>query len=384
MKRTLFYLVLVALLSLVSCNKGVKFNPQEKENNISDAQRAELIAAKKAELANSNHLFADMINFEGKVKLTIMVPDVEGLSGNELKLIESKLMQMATANGIGGCGTNPRYVLAPDITVLQKEATSTAPVKYMVKYDVTFYVADIISGTIFASENVQLTGVGESEQRALLAAFNTLNPRDNKYQQMIATAQEKLIAYYQANGGKIIKEADMLAAQGKYAQALAMISSIPTEAEAFYDEAVKKSEVFFNQYINTECETAVAMMQSAMATGQTESVMSYYTMVPAGSKCKAEAEKAYAEYKAELDADKKHQWEQEEKEWAAKMKQQDADNAFRAQKEELKARVEISGNKCLLDKYKKDAAYDRLPWIRKVIYLGDMDPFDGYEPESGC
>ena len=66
------------------------------------------------------------------------------------------------------------------------------------------------------------------------------------------------------------------------------------------------------------------------------------------------------------------------------MAQQNADNAFRAQEAELKARVEMSANDCLLDKYKKDAGYNKLPWIRKVFHLGDLDPFDGYKPKKGC
>ena len=46
-----------------------------------------------------------------------------------------------TANGIGGLGGNPRYVLAPEVNLLKKEVTSTAPVRHLITYDITFYVA---------------------------------------------------------------------------------------------------------------------------------------------------------------------------------------------------------------------------------------------------
>ncbi|MFR9498415.1 MAG: hypothetical protein SNI05_08330 [Rikenellaceae bacterium] len=39
--------------------------------------------------------------------------------------------------------------------------------------------------------------------------------------------------------------------------------------------------------------------------------------------------------------------------------------------------MNAEGQEELLNKYKKDAAYERLPWIRKVVHLGDWDPFDG-------
>ena len=30
----------------------------------------------------------------------------------------------------------------------------------------------------------------------------------------------------------------------------------------------------------------------------------------------------------------------------------------------------------LLKKYKKDHEYDKLPWFRKLVHLGEWDPFD--------
>jgi hypothetical protein len=52
--------------------------------------------------------------------------------------------------------------------------------------------------------------------------------------------------------------------------------------------------------------------------------------------------------------------------------------------EEMKAKIAIEGNVCLLDKYKRDAAYNKLPWLRKLIHLGDYDPFDGNKPNKNC
>ena len=39
---------------------------------------------------------------------------------------------------------NPRYVLAPEVNLLKNEVTSTAPVRHLITYGITFYVADII------------------------------------------------------------------------------------------------------------------------------------------------------------------------------------------------------------------------------------------------
>jgi len=77
-------------------------------------------------------------------------------------------------------------------------------------------------------------------------------------------------------------------------------------------------------------------------------------------------------------------WEQSEKEWTQKVNQSNSDNEFRKLQEELKAKIAIEGNVCLLDKYKKDANYNKLPWLRKLIHLGDYDPFDGNKINKNC
>lgn len=393
MKRIWFVLV-VACITVTMCacsgnnrSKPVKFNPESTVDD-DDADREAKLAAKRAAYQSKSSEYAEMVEFEGNIKLTVLVPDEAGLSTSEMKLIESKLIQMATANGVGGLGGSPRFVLAPVVTVLSKDVTSTAPPKHLLNYDITFYVADILSGTVFATENMQIKGVGESDARAFISAFKSLNVKDARFQKFIKTAQDKILAYYKAHGDDFLKEADMLAARGYYAQALAVLASIPTEAEPYYSEAVKKTEKYFQLYLDDECGVALAMMKSALGSSFTgefnETAMNYYAMIPAKGGCKAEADAVYKQYIAGLDAEKKHNWEKEEKVWQAKMKQQDADNAYRAQKAELKARVEMSANDCLLDKYKKDAAYNKLPWIRKVTHLGDRDPFDGYEPKKGC
>ena len=369
-------LLIIALACICfACGNKTAFNPQEKEDGLSNAEREKLIEQRRAQ-ANAT-VFDEIANNEGKIKVTVLVPDEEGLGTAEQHQLENKMIQMATLNGIGGLGGNPRFVLAPMVNVLKEEATSTAPVRRMIKYDITFYIADIVTGTVFGSYNTQVTGVGDSKTRAFLAAFNEINPKDAAIQKFISDAQTKLVEYYKTNGANLIKEADMLAAEHKYAQAVAILGGFPGDAEPYYSEALKKSQTYFAAYLENECETTLAMMRSAMASGNTEEALNYYKMIKAGSNCKATADNVYAELKAGVDA-------KQQQEWEAKMAQAKADNDFRAQEAELKARVEISGNKCLLDKYKKDAAYNRLPWIRKVVHLGDIDPFDGYKPDDEC
>lgn len=384
MKTTKILLLSALTIALMACGnkkpqQNIAFNPGASPEQKVDEEREARIAAKKAAFNVAQDPMENLTAFEGKIKLTVMVPD-ENLSVDAAKQLESKLIQMVTANGIGGLGGNPRYVLAPEVNLLKKEVTSTAPVRHLITYDITFYVADIILGTVFASSNIQATGVGDSETLAFLAAFNDLKPTDAKFQQMLSDAQDKIVAYYQEHGAELVNEAKMLSAKGDYAEAMALLGSIPAEVGDVYENAIQLMDELLPKYLENECGLILSQFRAALGNqknGVNKEAMAYYAMIPANSSCKAEADAAYKEYKAQLSAEDQREWDRDSA-------QIQSDNEFRKLKTELEAKIQITGNQCLLDKYKKDAAYNRLPWIRKVVHLGDHDPFDGYTPEKNC
>ena len=384
MGTTKILLLSALTIALMACGnkkpqQNIAFNPGASPEQKVDEEREAKITAKKAAFNAAQDPMENLTAFEGKIKLTVMVPD-ENLSVEAAKQLESKLIQMVTANGIGGLGGNPRYVLAPEVNLLKKEVTSTAPVRHLITYDITFYVADIILGTVFASSNIQATGVGDSETLAFLAAFNDLKPTDAKFQQMLSDAQDKIVTYYQEHGAELVNEAKMLSAKGDYAEAMALLGSIPAEVGDVYENAIQLMDELLPKYLENECGLILSQFQVALGNqknGVNKEAMAYYAMIPANSSCKAEADAAYKEYKAQLSAEDQREWDRESA-------QIQSDNEFRKLKTELEAKIQITGNQCLLDKYKKDAAYNRLPWIRKVVHLGDHDPFDGYKPNKDC
>lgn len=392
---TFAFSVLGMMISCSNSGDQKKFNPETNKevSKADDLEREKLIAEKKAKFEAEKGLSYNqqLLQFEGKVKLTTMIPTDQGLSEVEMKALESKLTQMVTLNGIGGLGGNPRFIIAPVVNILKKDATSIAPVKYAISYDVLFYVADILTGNVYGSYGMKFTSVESSEARAFISGFENLNATDNGFQQFLKIAQDKIIKYYNENGDKIISEANTLVSQKKYAQAISLLESIPMEADGAYKNAAKVTPKIFQSYLDNECETVLAMMKSALgkyndqsAAGFNPEAMGYFTMIPIGGKCKTEANQIYTIYKKGLNPQKIKDWEKAEKEWQAKINQSNSDNEFRTLQEEMKAKIAVEGNDCLLDKYKRDAAYNKLPWLRKLIHLGDYDPFDGNKPNKNC
>lgn len=361
----------ISLLAFVLCSCGGKgYNPKGTEaSHLSQEERDALIAAKKAEYADANNPFGDLSAYQGKLKLTALMTSNENLSTSDLKKLETKVLQITTTNGIGGMAGDPRYVLAVVPELKKKDVTSTAPVRHLAVYGLTFYVADIITGTVFESQEIEVKGVGDSDQLATIAAFEELKPNDARLSNMLQKAEDKIVTYYKEHGAEFIQQAEMMIAKQEYAQAMAILGSIPSEATEVYPQATKMMAEITPKYLAKESNLAMSQMKAALTKAQdgdfTEA-MQYYALIPNDSPLKTEADKLVKEYKA--DANQKQVAKAEQERFNAK----------------LQAKIQMTANRCLLDKYKKDAAYDRLPWLRKIFYLGDHDPFDGYTPEEGC
>ena len=110
--------------------------------------------------------------------------------------------------------------------------------------------------------------------------------------------------------------------------------------------------------------------------GFNEKAMTYYALIPTDAPCYKEAQSIYNGYLKKLDPKAKQKWIADEREFNLRKEKQQQDNTYAMTKAELEAKVAIDGQTALLDKYKKDAEYNKLPWLRKLVHLGEWDPFD--------
>ena len=311
------------------------------------------------------------------IKISILVPNGEDIDMSQQKRIENKILQLVSPFGIvGNGGSNPKHIIAPVLDLVSMEATSTAPTRYLAKYDVTFYVADVVSGTVFNSCHQQATGVGRSKDEAFINAMENIAPNQD-FSSFIRESQKRIIKYFKDNGDAILAEANALELQQNYAGAIALLESIPNADDIHFSSARSKIDVLIPKYLKAASDDLLTKMKVALGSSPSDTInvvaMEYYQMIPTDSPCRATADQLYADYISKLSSEQAAKVER-------KLREMEADNAFRIREAELKAEVE--GNAMLLEKYKKDAAYDRLPWLRKLIYLGDRDPFDGYEPKK--
>ncbi len=305
------------------------------------------------------------------VKISVMVPN-DFTQANQT-LIQSKLLQMISNGGVSGMGGSPTIVIAPIFALLSENVTATAPAKTMLKYSLTLYVANIITGDVYGSTDCEITGVGDSQELALQNAISSISATDAKITTMIGEAEQRIIDYYTTNGDRIITEAQSAASGNQYDVAIALLTSIPKECGDLFDRAQAALAPIYEKNMTLQADEALSKMRSALGVATPESfaeAMLYYQQIPYNSEARKQADELYNSTKTQLDAERQTELQHARE-------QSDKQIEYEQQNELLRMKMNIEGQEELLNKYKKDAAYERLPWIRKVVHLGNWDPFDG-------
>lgn len=320
---------------LVSCggksSDGTKFAPAEKESNMTDAARAEAIAAKKEGLNNLN---VDSIWSLTGLKFSVLPPEINtDLPLQVCEALTSKLINIAGLNGIGGFCTNPVLGLVSRVDCVERGMTSTAPQKAIAKYDITLYCGNFITNDIYASTNVSLTGVGSSFEQAARNAVNQLN-NTPEIKAMFKTAATNALKWYN-NESNLKRIVDQALAEENYGLAMALLSSVPSEATATFNYAVNKNEEVTGLFFQSKADELLSKMKSAIAESSSKGeynpeVGACFSLISQRSKAYDEANKLFSEYMKSVEADYKDKLARERK-----VEDQNMANAHQLNMEEL-------------------------------------------------
>jgi hypothetical protein len=388
-----FILYLILLSGLLSCkNSGSDSSSQNTDlvKKNSDPESGLVNPAQVSSVFDSNlpTEFGERI----KIKLSPYIPDYKGFLEEEKAMLSSRLNSAIAEVGYGGEGSNPRFIIGPAITILSSEVTPGAPTLYSIKYEINFLVADIIDETVFASYTTQFAGVGQSHIKSFINGFNNVNLKTSEFYSFLKKAEQKISEYYSINCEKFLLQADAEIKDRNFDAAYTILKNIPAEAGDCFKKAQAKRELVFKNYIRSNCNDILLKMKGELGkmndqtgSGFNDEAMAYYSLIDKESPCYSEAEKIYQGYLKGLKPAQKRDWELKIKQMEQQMNYRtdslNATNAFNLKMKELEVQSEIQGNKALLDKYKEDYYYDRLPWLRRIFHLGKLDPFDGYSKE---
>ena len=228
-------------------------------------------------------------------------------------MIENKLTQLLTRNGIAGLDYMGQFVLTVTTTPLDKDIIAGPPMKISEKMEMNLYIVDMYAKTVFSSTSFTVRGLGETENKCYLNAISRMPLQSPQIAQFIQEGKEKIIAYYDHEGEMLIKKAQFLAKQKKYDEALFWVSLIPQQSK-HYDAALAAGQAIYQQYINNECNVNLAAARQAWAAHQNsngaEAAGEYLARILPDAGCYGDAMALYKEIKGKVLDDWKFEMKQ--------------------------------------------------------------------------
>lgn len=153
------------------------------------------------------------------------------------KILLQKLNTIISKYGVGSnTGIQTPFIITGHAIELNKETTATVPPHTAVDISLTLYIGNGEEGVLFSTCNMNLRGVGDSEDKAYAAAFKRIDINDPNIDKAIREAQTRIAKYYEVQGPALLNKAKQLAASGDYSQAYAVLLRIPAVCPQ-YDQA---------------------------------------------------------------------------------------------------------------------------------------------------
>ncbi|MEI3462128.1 MAG: hypothetical protein V8Q70_08700 [Bacteroides eggerthii] len=298
--------LIIGILLLVACNggnqKGVKFAPKERASNLTEQERKEAISKKRAELSGLN---IDTLLLSNNIKLTVLSPKPKDeITLQVSELAETKMIQIACQNGISGLGTTPVFVLAMTMTPSSKGITSTIPEKKTGTYTINVYVGNVMTKDIYASMSSQIMGVGDTFEQAAISAVSSIE-NTSDFQDMLKKASARIIQWYDTNVETFKMQVEKYVALGEYAQAHALLSSVPESATRCFGYVQIKQGSVLKSLLEQRKADNLAGMKNAIAeagTSYSAKVAGYYQMIPADCPERKIADKLYEKYMLDMES----------------------------------------------------------------------------------
>ena len=189
--------------------------------------------------------------------------------------------------------------------------------------DVTLFVGDAVTNTIFSNTTLTLKGVGTNENKAFVEAFKTINAKNKDVVAFLEEGKIKIINYYSTNCDFIIKEAQTMVKQQKYDEAIYHLSLVPDVCQDCYFKCLDTLTSIYQKKIDADCKTklneAKLIWAAEQNSGGAEKVGDILSSINPMATCQPSVSALIKSIDAKLKADEKARWEFKMKQYADKI-----------------------------------------------------------------
>jgi hypothetical protein len=227
---------------------------------------------------------------------------------------------------MGGSNANPRFIITAVLNVTSKDIVPGPPQMIAQNIDVTFFVGDAITNTAFSNTILSIKGVGTNENKALIDAIKNINPKNKEITDFLEEGKNKIITYYATQCDFIIKDAETLAKQENFDEAIYKLALVPEICKECYFKTSELIGNLFQQKIDTDCKAKLSkakMLWSGQQNiRQAEEVIAVLSDINPNAACYAATTNFTKEINAKIKADEKTRLDLALKKYNDKMEQE--------------------------------------------------------------
>lgn len=229
--------------------------------------------------------------------------EVENMPHSSLNIMENKLHQIVSENGLSSISNNTMFAIVPRYDVIDKHIIAGPPQKTIYNLNITLNIINIYDKNVFATCVIEVDGVGNNETKAFIDGVKQLSANNKQIQSFLKQGKEKIILYYNNNYKQILAKADVLANQHKYEEALYYINYIP-ECCSGYSSAINEAKSIYKAYTDYQCNIALSKAQSIWVSEQNaisaKEATKYLSKIYPDANCYQNAMNLYNEIKTKI------------------------------------------------------------------------------------
>ena len=269
------------------------------------------------------------------VSISAVQPDYENIPEEARANLETTMQRIITSCGVANSAAD-RFIMTARMDVITREVNTAGMI--VQRMEMTFVIGDVIDEKIYGTTTINAVGIGTTETKCLIKAFQGIKSNNEKLANLVNTAKDKILAYYTDNCHLVLQDAERMVGMQQYNDALAILVGVPQACEECYTACQTKAVDVYKLLIDHEGKQLIQNARSAWLVKRdydcAEKALDILAKVNPHAPCQSEANALIADINKQLRKIEAAKAAAAKAQWDFKLKQYEDKMELERQKQE--------------------------------------------------